>query len=187
MIHILYIQQRIVRLIHIGLQVILLYRIPIGIYLPQHPLRRIFHQRAAHRKTARTVGSYHVLERMPHLMRQCTIRIRLGTAGTHPHHAYPLLTPAEGGCLVIVIHPDNHLIFTRMRFLPVYKFQVFRVAIIESFSLPQYLFRMETFAFIGIHCRVLSKRLRPEQYQIFRFSHIVIVKLSVRLVKFILF
>ena len=51
-------------------------------------------------------------EGMPHLMRQCTIRIRLSTARTHPHHAYSLVSPTESGCLIIIVHPDYHLITT---------------------------------------------------------------------------
>ena len=94
-----------------SLEVVVLVAQPVGVHLPEHPLRSHLEESAASPAVAHLVGHVLQLEAVAQLMGHAVHRAILDAVGSHPQGADEIVVGAAiGSAVERVVHHDHHLI-----------------------------------------------------------------------------
>ena len=98
------------------IEVVLLVLHPVGIHLPEHPLRRHLEEAGASPRLTHRVGHDLRLEGMAQFVGQTVQLTVLDAVGSHPESTYIVVVGAAVGCTLQRIHDhDHHLIMVGLR------------------------------------------------------------------------
>ena len=96
-------------------EVVVLIGEPVGVHLPEHPLRGHLKESAASPCVAHGVGRYLQLERVAQLMCHAVHLLVLNAVGSHPKRSNEIVVGATISCTVErVVHHHHHFVLVAL-------------------------------------------------------------------------